>query len=72
MNCKITKEQHNWLEKNFTYKQYLFGSQLHGIANEYSDFDYLRVIPDDFYSLFTSLARYLPNVHSFQYTRPAG
>lgn len=68
MNFKITKEQHEWLNKNFSYEEYLFGSQLHGIANENSDYDYVRVISDDFYSLFTSLARYLPNIHSFQYT----
>lgn len=68
MNIKITKEQHEKLCE-LPFKQYLFGSQLHGIANENSDFDYLRVISDDFYLSFTSLAKYLPNIHSFQYTQ---
>lgn len=67
MNIKITKEQHDRLCLG-TYKEYLFGSQLHGIANKNSDFDYLRVISDDVYSSFTSLGRFLPNIHSFQYT----
>lgn len=67
MNYKITKEQHDYLCK-LPFKQYLFGSQLHGIANENSDYDYARIISDDFYMSFTSLAKYLPNIHSFQYT----
>lgn len=67
MNYKITKEQHEKLLA-YPYKEYLFGSQLHGIANEDSDFDYVRIIPDSFYDNFNSLARYLPNIHSFQYT----
>lgn len=67
MNIKISKELHEQLCK-LEFKEYLFGSQLHGIANENSDFDYVRIISDDFYQSFTSLARYLPNIHSFQYT----
>lgn len=68
MNVKITKEQHDYL-CTLPFKEYLFGSQLHGIANENSDFDYLRIISDDFYLSFNSLAKYLPNIHSFQYTQ---
>lgn len=68
MNYKITKQQHNYL-CTFPFKQYLFGSQLHGIATKNSDFDYVRVISDDFYKSFTSFAKYLPNIHSFQYTQ---
>lgn len=68
MNYKITKEHHDYLCNEFTYKEFLFGSQLHGIANKDSDFDYVRVIPDDFYYGFDSLAKYLPNIHSFQYS----
>lgn len=67
MNLKITQEQHNYLEQNYDYKEYLFGSQLHGIANKESDFDYVRVIPDDFYFEFGTLARFLPNIHSWQF-----
>lgn len=67
MNLKITQEQHNYLAQNYDYKEYLFGSQLHGIANKESDFDYVRVIPDDFYFEFGSLARFLPNIHSWQF-----
>jgi predicted nucleotidyltransferase len=66
MNIKITKEQYERL-CNLDYKEYLFGSQLHGIANKNSDYDYIRVISDDFYQSFTSLAVYLPNIHSWQY-----
>lgn len=66
MNVKITKEQHINL-CSYSYSEYIFGSKLHGIANEDSDFDYVRVIPDYFYKNFTSLAKYLPNIHSFQY-----
>lgn len=66
MNVKITKEQHEYL-CTLPYKEYLFGSQLHGIANKDSDWDYIRVISVDFYLSFTSLAKYLPNIHSWQY-----
>jgi len=66
MNIKITKEQHEKLCK-LDYEEYLFGSQLHGIANKESDFDYVRVISDEFYLSFISFARFLPNIHSWQY-----
>jgi hypothetical protein len=66
MNIKITKEQHERLCE-LDYEEYLFGSQLHGIANKNSDFDYVRVVSDDFYLSFTSFARFLPNIHSFQF-----
>lgn len=66
MNIKITKEQHERLCK-LDFEEYLFGSQLHGIANENSDFDYVRVISDSFYLSFNSFARFLPNIHSFQF-----
>lgn len=67
MNIKITKELHEEL-CSLPYRDYLFGSQLHGIATEDSDTDILRVISDGFYERFTSPARYLPNIHSWQYT----
>jgi hypothetical protein len=66
MNIKISKEQHIKL-CGYNYSEYIFGSQLHGIANNDSDFDYVRVISDDFYNNFITLAKYLPNIHSFQY-----
>ena len=66
MNIKIIKEQHIKL-CSYNYSEYIFGSQLHGIANEDSDFDYVRVISDDFYNNFTTLVKYLPNIHPFQY-----
>lgn len=66
MNVKITKEQHLDLCK-WEYKEYLFGSQLHGIANQESDYDYVRVISDNFYERFNTFARFLPNIHSWQY-----
>lgn len=68
MNMKISKELHEEL-CTLEFKEYLFGSQLHGIATEESDEDYVRVIFDDFYSRFSSLARFYPNIHSFQYTQ---
>lgn len=66
MNIKITKEQHEYLCSLY-YNEYLFGSQLHGIATEESDYDYVRVISDNFYNNFTTLGRRLPNIHSWQY-----
>jgi hypothetical protein len=66
MNVKISKEQHECLSK-LEYKEYVFGSKLHGISTKNSDFDYVRVIKDDFYSEFVTLAIYLPNIHSWQY-----
>lgn len=66
MNIKITAAMHDQLN-TLAYKEYLFGSQLHGISNASSDFDYLRVISNDFYDNFQTLARYLPNIHSWQY-----
>lgn len=65
MNVKITKEQHEYL-CTIPYKEYTFGSHLHGIANRESDYDVIRVISDAFYDKFTTLAKYLPNIHSWQ------
>lgn len=67
MNMKISKELHEQLCK-LEYKEYLFGSQLHGIADENSDEDYVRVISNQFYDRFTSPSKFYPNIHSFQYT----
>ncbi len=66
MNVKITKEQHEYL-CNLEYKEYIFGSQLHGIATEESDHDYIRVIDDSFYDMFDTKAKFLPNIHSWQF-----
>ncbi len=66
MNVKIQSHQHEYFS-TLMYKEYLFGSQLHGIANENSDFDYIRVINDSFYDNITSKGLYLPNLHSWQY-----
>ena len=66
MNLKITKENHEALCK-FGYGEYVFGSQLHGIATENSDHNYVRVISDEFYDRFRTIADYLPNIHSWQY-----
>lgn len=66
MNVKITEKQHKELCK-YDYEEYLFGSRLHGIATSESDYDYVRVIPDSFYDNFTTLAKYFPNIHSWQY-----
>lgn len=66
MNQKISAKMHHYL-CTLPFKEYLFGSQLHGISNETSDYDYLRVISDDFYNNFKTLAVYLPNIHSWQF-----
>jgi hypothetical protein len=66
MNVKINKAEHEFL-CTLNYKEYLFGSQLHGISNEGSDYDYIRIIDNSFYDNFNSLAIYLPNIHSWQY-----
>jgi len=66
MNIKISKEHHKKLE-SYGFIEYLFGSQLHGIATQKSDHDYVRVISDSFYEEFNTLAKFLPNIHSWQY-----
>ena len=66
MNTKISKEQHIELN-SLPYKEFIFGSHLHGVATDNSDFDYIRIINDSFYDKFTTLAKYLPNIHSFQF-----
>ena len=66
MNLKITEQQHHHLCE-FDFKEYLFGSKLHGIDNPNSDTDYVRVIGDEFYENFSTPARYFPNIHSLQY-----
>jgi len=66
MNLKITKKLHEELPE-LKFEEYVFGSHLHGISNENSDYDYVRVIGDGLYKHFESLAKYLPNIHSWQY-----
>ena len=66
MNFKINTTQHHYL-CSLKYKEYIFGSRLHGIATENSDSDYIRVIDDSFYDNFKTEARFLPNIHSWQY-----
>lgn len=66
MNVKITKEQHEYL-CSLPFKEYLFGSQLHGIATEDSDSDYIRIVDNSFYDNFNTKAKYLPNIHSWQF-----
>lgn len=67
MNIKITKEQHQELSFKYKFTEYLFGSRLHKISTNDSDYDYIRVIPNSFYDNFNTLATYLPNIHSWQY-----
>lgn len=67
MNIKITKEQHIRLCK-LEYKEYIFGSHLHGTNTIYSDEDILRVIKNNFiFNNSNTLGKYLPNIHIFQY-----
>ena len=46
MNLKITKEQHERLCSTH-FNEYIFGSQLHGIASENSDEVFIRVYKDN-------------------------
>lgn len=66
MNVKITKKQHEYL-CSLDYKEYLFGSKLHGIAGKDSDEDYIRVVDNSFYDEFSTNAKFLPNIHSWQF-----
>lgn len=68
MNLKITKEQHERLCSTH-FNEYIFGSQLHGIASENSDEVFIRVYKfDDVFPLYRfTLSYMLPNIHSFQY-----
>lgn len=66
MNIKINKAQHLELCK-LNYQEFLFGSRLHETNNEKSDYDYVRLIDDDFYNGFDTIALFLPNIHNFQY-----
>ena len=66
MNVKISRELHDKL-CTLAFDEYVFGSQLHGIATVESDYDYVRIISDDFYKNFTSLGKYFPNIHSWQH-----
>lgn len=67
MNIKITKEQHLRLCE-LEFKEYIFGSHLHGTNNINSDKDILRVIKDNIiFNNSNTLGKYLPNVHIFQY-----
>jgi len=64
MNIKITKEQHERLNKS-RYIEYEFGSRLFGTNKEDSDYDYMRVYNYD--SVFKEKVNGLPSIHSFQY-----
>lgn len=65
MNIKISKEQHERLSSH-EYDEFLFGSQLHGIATEESDSDYIRLYwYEDVFDV--GIESFLPNIHSFQY-----
>lgn len=66
MNVKINKSQFEYLNL-YQIGKYLFGSQLHGIAKEGSDYDYVIVLNDILYKRFDTKAIYLPNFHSYQY-----
>lgn len=66
MNVKITKKQHEYL-CSLEYKEYLFGSKLHGISTKESDDDFIRVIDDSFYDKLSTKAKFLPNIHSWQF-----
>lgn len=66
MNVKINKETFDYIVTYTKYK-FLFGSRLHGIANKHSDTDYLIILSNKLEDNFTTIAKYLPNIHSFQY-----
>lgn len=66
MNVKINKQQHERLTSKML-TSHIFGSRLHGTNTEDSDTDYIGIISDEFYDEFNTLAKYLPNIHSWQY-----
>ncbi|HRX44345.1 MAG TPA: hypothetical protein P5059_03805 [Candidatus Dojkabacteria bacterium] len=69
MNIKITRDEHEWLESNLPFNEYLYGSRLLGNFTKDSDYDYLRIFnTNDIEYYYTTAAKYLPNVHALQYT----
>lgn len=66
MNVKIKKEIFDFLLK-YEKERFLFGSRLHGVNSEDSDYDYLIMLDNLFYDNYTTKAIFLPNIHSFQF-----
>jgi predicted nucleotidyltransferase len=64
MNIKITKQEHDFLQKH-VIKTYIVGSHLYGVQNEQSDVDFLCIYKSP-WELFPSQEA-LPSIHQFQY-----
>lgn len=67
MNNKIDLTTHIWLESNTKYREYIYGSRMLGNSTEDSDYDYIRIFNEEDLK-FSSLGKYLPNIHALQYT----
>lgn len=66
MNLKIDNKDYRRLLE-YEKDRYLFGSRLHGVNTKDSDYDYVIMLDNKVYDLFDTKAKYLPNIHSFQY-----
>lgn len=66
MNEKINKNNFDKLI-DFELNRYIFGSRLHRSHNENSDYDYVIILDDSLYDKFNTKAKYLPNIHSYQF-----
>lgn len=67
MNVKINKEVCDYLMDNYAKNNFVFGSHLHGVANENSDTDYIIILDNLLEDNFNTIAKYLPNIHSYQF-----
>jgi len=67
MNIKITRKQHTALCL-LEFDEYLFGSQLHGLATNESDIDIIRVLKHDIIiERCKTIGVYCPNIHTWQF-----
>lgn len=67
MNIKLKKSQHDSL-CSLKFNEYVFGSQLHGLATSTSDTDIIRVLEEDIiFQRGSSKGVFLPNIHTLQY-----
>jgi hypothetical protein len=66
MNVKISKEIFDKLSL-FEINRFLFGSRLHQVNSIDSDFDYVIMLDNKILDNFKTEAKYLPNIHSFQF-----
>lgn len=66
MNLKISISEHKYL-LNKPHHKFLFGSRLHRIHKDDSDYDYICMVPDYALEFENIYCEFLPNVHSWQF-----